>query len=119
MTQLYAVLAQETGVSRHLGTPYVKITMVGVKDRKEYITYIDQPNFNTKNWQHIINNPTRGFVIRNLRTKQHKGKDLINADSKPLIEYESEDPNEVLDVIKEYWLREDRRGPNRYGDLFE
>jgi len=120
MEQLYVVISQEWGTSRHLGTPYVKITMVGVTDRKEYITYVDRPNFNYSNWQHIIDNPERGYILRNLKTKTHRGKLLINADSKPLIEAEELSPDPILDVVKEHWEREDRRGgPNRFGDLFE
>jgi hypothetical protein len=118
MTQLYIVVKQERGTSRHMGTPLVKITFVGITDRKEYVTYVDLPNHNVKNWQHIIDNPDRGFVLRNLKVKQHRDRLLINADSKPLIEVEEESLDPIMTVVLSHWDRQDQ-GPNRFGDLFE
>lgn len=118
MTQLYMVIKQEPGHSRHLGTPLVKITFVGITDRREYVTYVDLPNHNRKNWQHIIDNPTRGYVLRNLQIKQHRDRLLINADSQPLIEVEEASLEPILNVVESHWDRQDQ-GPNRFGDLFE
>lgn len=118
--QPYVVLKQEWGRSRHLGTEYVKITVMGIKDRKEYYTYVDTPNHNYQNWQHIINNPKHGFVIRNLKTKQYKGKTLIDADSKPIIEIEDVDDSEIMRQISEIWAEEDmKNNSDRFGDLFK
>lgn len=120
MKQPFVVLKQEWGRSKHLGTEYVKITVMGIKDRKEYVTYVDTPNHNFKNWQHIINNPKHGFVIRNLRTKQHKGKTLIDADSKPIIDWEDSDDTEIMRQIAEVWAEEDLKADSdRFRDLFE
>jgi hypothetical protein len=117
MDQLYVVLNQEWGTSRHLGTPYVKITMVGIHDRNEYTTYVDTPNHNYRNWQHIIQHPERGYVLRNLKIKTHRGRQLINADSKPLIEVEDESLDPILDIVQEFWQRQDRGGPNRFWEI--
>ena len=118
--QPYVVLKQERGRSRHLGTEYVKITMMGIKDRREYHTYVDTPNHNYKNWEHIIRNPNHGFVIRNLKIKTHKGKELIDADSKIIIEIEDDDDTEIMRQIAEIWAEEDlKNNSDRFGDLFK
>lgn len=118
--QPYVVLKQERGYSRHLGTEYVKITFLGIKDRQEYHTYVDTPNHNYKNWEHIIRNPRHGFVVRNLKTKTHKGKTLINADSKPIIDWEDVDDEEIMRQVAEIWAEEDLKSDSdRFRDLFE
>jgi predicted alpha/beta hydrolase len=118
--QPYVVLKQEAGFSRHLGTEYVKITFLGIKDRKEYITYVDTPNHNYKNWEHIIRNPRHGFVVRNLKTKTHKGHELVNADSRPIIEIEDTDDVEIMRQVAEIWAEEDlKANSDRFRDMFE
>jgi hypothetical protein len=118
--QPYVVLKQEWGRSRHLGTEYVKITFLGIKDRKEYVTYVDSPNHNFKNWSHIINNPKHGFVVRNLKTKTHKAKTLIDADSKPIIEWEDDTDTEIMRQVSEIWAEEDvKANSDKFRDLFE
>jgi hypothetical protein len=118
--QPYVVLKQEWGRSRHLGTEYVKITMMGIKDRKEYVTYVDTPNHNYKNWSHIINNPKHGFVISNIKTKSHKGKELVDADSKPMIDWEDDDDTEIMKQIAEIWAEQDLKADSdKFRDLFE
>lgn len=120
MKQPFVVLKQERGYSKHLGTEYVKITFLGVKDRQEYVTYIDTPNHNYKNWTHIIQNPKHGFVVRNLKTKTHKGKTLIDADSKPIIEIEDDDDVDIMRQVAEIWAEEDiKNNSDRFRDLFE
>ena len=118
--QPYVVLKQDWGRSKHLGTEYVKITVMGIKDRKEYVTYVDTPNHNYKNWEHIIRNPNHGFVISNIKTKQHKGKELVDADSKPMIDWEDNDDTEILRQIAEIWAEEDlKNNSDKFRDLFE
>ena len=98
----------------------VTITFKGLKDRNIYTTYVDEPNHNYKNWTHVINNPQHGFVLRNLNTKANKGKLLIDADSKPIIDVESDDPDSMFKQINEFWDQEDRKNnSDRYSDLFE
>jgi hypothetical protein len=84
------------------------------------VTYIDAPHRNYKNWQHIINNPQHGFVLRNLKTKLHKGQELIDADSTPIIDWEDNTDTEIMRQIAEYWAEEDRKnGTDKFRDLFE
>ena len=118
--QPYIVLKQESRSSKVYGTPMTKITLLGVKDRMEYVTYIDQPNRNFTNWQHIINNPGAGFVLRNLKSKRHQGKNLIDADSRPIIEWQDDDDSEILRQLSEIWAEEDHKnGSDKFGDLFK
>lgn len=106
--QPYIILQQEHRFSKY-GTPMVKITFVGVKDRLEYVTYVDQPNRNYKHWEHIIRHPNHGFVLGNLRTKAHKDRLLISADSEPVIEWETTDPEEIFAQAQTLWTEEDRK----------
>jgi hypothetical protein len=121
--QPYIVLEQRSGHSQKYGTEMTTIIMVGVKDRREYVTYIDSPNRNTVNWAHITRNPTHGFVLRNLNTtakSTKKGQTIINADSQPIIEWETETLDEVLIDAQRYWAEEDRKkDSDKFGDLFE
>jgi hypothetical protein len=118
--QPYVVLKQEASISKRYGTPMTKITLLGVKDRREYVTYVDAPNRNHKNWSHIINNPDHGFVLRNIKTKQHKDKELVDADSKPIIEVEMENDQEIMRQVADIWAQEDlKNGSDKFRDLFE
>ena len=118
--QPYVVLKQEESTSKKYGTPMTKITLLGVKDRKEYITYVDTPHRNYKNWEHVINNPTHGFVLRNITTKIHKDKELVDADSKIIIEWEDNDDSEIMRQVAEIWAEEDlRNGSDKFSDLFK
>lgn len=121
--QPYIVLEQRQGHSQKYGTEMTTIIMVGVKDRREYVTYIDAPNRNVKHWQHITNSPTHGFVLRNLDTTNKstkKGQTIINADSQPIIEWETDTLDEVLADAQKFWAEEDKRnGSDKFGDLFE
>ena len=120
MKQPYIVLKQEQSTSKRYGTPMTKITLLGVKDRKEYITYIDAPNRNHKNWDHIVRNPEHGFILGNLKTKTHKDKDLIDADSRPLIQREDYDDVEIMKELAEIWAEEDlRRNTDKFSELFK
>jgi hypothetical protein len=121
--QPYIVLEQRQGHSQKYGTEMTTIIMVGVKDRREYVTYIDSPNRNAANWQHITRNTTHGFVLRNLNTtakSTKKGQTIINADSQPIIEWETDTLDEVLVDAQKYWEQEDlKKDSDKFGDLFE
>jgi hypothetical protein len=118
MKQPFIVLAQEHRFSK-IGTPMIKITFVGAKDRKEYITYIDKPNRNYKHWQHIVANPEHGFVLRNLIVKRHKDRLLIDADSQPIIECEDDNSERILSILQDVWSEQDRTAESdRFSDLF-
>jgi hypothetical protein len=117
--QPYIILEQSKRFSK-FGTPMVQITMVGVKDRLEYTTYIDAPNKNYKNWEHIIRHPDHGFVLGNCDVKTHKDKLLINADSDPVLEWESANPEEIFAQAQALWAEEDRKAEaGTFRDLFK
>jgi hypothetical protein len=121
--QPYIVIEQRAGYSKIAGTPMTTIIMVGVKDQREYVTYVDTPNRNAQHWGHITRNPEHGFVLRNLNTTNKttkKGQTIINADSEPIIEWETETLDEVLIDAQKYWEEEARKNnSDKFGDLFE
>jgi hypothetical protein len=118
-TQNYVVLTQEKGLSKITGHPYVKIILVGTKDRREYVTYVDSANYNQKNWFHILNNPQNGFILKNLRTKVSKDKLFIDADSQPQIAGEHDSLDHLLSILMEVWDEQDNRDKTNFKDLFE
>ena len=118
--QPYLVLKQQASTSKKYGTPMTKITLLGIKDRREYITYVDTPHHNYRNWQHVIQNPDHGFIISNVKTKPHKDKVLVDADSKIIIDWEDTSDEEMMRQISELWAEEDsRRGTDKFRDLFK
>jgi predicted GNAT family acetyltransferase len=123
LTQPYIVVEQKSGYSKIAGTPMTTVIMVGVKDRREYVTYVDTPNRNAVNWQHITRHADHGFVLRNLKVTDKttkKGQSIINADSEPIIEWETDTLDEVLADAQKFWEQEDRKnGSDKFGDLFE
>ena len=118
MKQPYFVVSQEHRISK-FGTEMVQITLLGIKDREKYTTYVDKPNRNYKNWQHVIDNPDDAFVLDGLKTKRHRDKVLIDADSKVVIAWQCENPQTVIDQIQEIWEEEDRRADaGTFRDLY-
>jgi hypothetical protein len=121
--QPYIVLEQRSGYSKIAGTPMTTLILVGVKDRREYVTYVDTPNRNADHWLHITRNPGHGFVLRNLKITNKttkKGQCIINADSQAIIEWEADTLDEVLIDAQKYWEEEDRKnGSDKFGDLFQ
>lgn len=118
INQPYLIIKQEAATSKKYGTPMTKITLLGIKDRKEYITYVDTPHRNYKNWEHIIRNPEHGFIVRNIKTKMHKDKELVDADSKVIIEWEDVNNDEMLKQIGEIWAEEDlKNSSDRFWDI--
>ena len=106
-SQPYFVAEQREIHSRYGGT-VTRITLVGIRDRKEYTTYVDLRNRNCQHWQHIINNPSHGFIIHGLKLK--RGKEfLISADSRPIIEWEHADPDVIASDLARYWDEEDAK----------
>jgi hypothetical protein len=117
--QNYIVLTQESGLSKITGQPYTKLTIVGTKDRREYVTYVDSANHNQKNWFHILNNPTSGFILKNLKTKVSRDRLLIDADSRPQIAAEHDSLDYLLQTLQEVWAEQDNRAKTNFRDLFE
>lgn len=119
MKQPYFVVSQEHKSSK-FGTEMVQVTLLGIKDRQQYTTYIDKPNRNYKNWQHVIDNPDDGFILDNLLLKTHKDKVLVNADSKVVIAWQCEEKNTVIDQINDLWNEQDRKDQaGTFRDLFQ
>lgn len=120
MKQPYVIMHQRQRLSKY-GNYITEIGVVGVLDRNEYVTYIDPNNNNHQNWQHILRHAEHGFVLNNLKLKKLKdGRTVVNADSDPIIEWETDDPNEIWQDLKSIWEEEDqRRGRNNWRDLFE
>lgn len=117
--QNYVIVKQESIDSKYGGT-VVKITLVGTRDRFEYITYVDPRNRNASNWFHIINHPLRGYILSGIKTKQSReGKLLVNADSDPIIRAEVEDISLLFAEVLAVWREQDERIPNQYRNLFE
>jgi hypothetical protein len=120
--QPYFIVEQRTSTSKVYGTPMTEITFIGCRDRKEYRTYVDSGNRNQQHWQHILNNPSHGFIVRNVRlTKKsnRRGIPLINADSQIIIEWEDDTPDEMARQLDEIWAEEDRRNDSdKFSDLF-
>jgi hypothetical protein len=119
VNQNYVVLDQQRGLSKITGHPYVKITFAGTRDRDEYTTYVDNNNHNYENWLHIINNPTHGFILSNLKVKRHKDRLLVDADSRPIIQAEDSDQSRVMDMLMEVWKEQDNKPVARFKELFE
>jgi uncharacterized protein YbbC (DUF1343 family) len=119
MAKHYAIIQQKEKFSKYGGS-VTEITLVGLSDRKEYVTWVDPTNFNSKNWAYIVNRPTHGFILTNLKQKRHSSRtDIINADSDFTIAWEHKDASEVIRAIMSKWAEEDEksRGPN-FDDFF-
>ncbi len=103
MRQPYIVLKQHPITSKY-GNRIYMITLVGAQDRLEYKTYIDPNNRNFKYWQHIIWNPDHGFVLKNCIVKKDN---IISADCRPIIAWETPSPEDVFDELYEIWTEQD------------
>ena len=102
----YAIIKQEQFHSKYGGIA-TEIILVNIKTRQEFKTYIDDRNFNSVNWQHILRHPERGYVITGVKIKDATKK-IINADSDPIISFESETQDTVFDELESYWAEQDR-----------
>jgi hypothetical protein len=107
MKQYYAVVKQEQSYSKYGGS-ITAITLIGLHDRQEYKTYIDPSNFNADHWGHIIRHPEHGFILGNLKTKRKLEKLIINADSDPIIAWEHDNIDALVEAVIEKWRQEDQ-----------
>lgn len=119
MAQHYAVIQQVSKWSRH-GGQVTEITMVGLKDRLPYTTWVDPMNVNAAHWAHITRTPQHGFILTDVRLKRMKGRvDVINADSVPRIAWEHHSCDEMIDTVMAQWRRQDGTAlPPQFDDLF-
>jgi hypothetical protein len=110
MTQPYIVLKQHPMTSKHGGKVF-HVTLVGAQDRCEYHTYIDPNNRNYKYWARVVENPSDGFVIRGCQIKK---EELISADSRITIVWQTDDANVVFDELYDIWREQDAERANHY-----
>ena len=118
INQNYVIYNQKTTGSKHGGT-VTTVNAIGVSDRKEYITYIDPTNFNSQNWIDIVSKPKSGFLVKGLKVKNFDKKNIINADSKPVILAETITPDPILVELYEIWKEQDETPPTTFKDLFD
>jgi hypothetical protein len=114
MNSHYAIINQQADVSKNDGSPYVKLTIVGIQTRETFTTYIDLNNHNVDNWMDIIMNPNSGFVVHGLKTTVKNGKTLINADSKPIIDVEAD----IVTLLSELKYTKPVKTTNNFNRLF-
>ena len=98
MKTLQFVKISKTYNSKHGG----QIFYVFFKGEKSYRTVLFDNMRNFKNWTEIINKAQRGDYIANLRTKLYKGKEIIDADSTPIL-YTAK---EFMEIQKEMFEEE-------------
>ena len=116
--QPFIILKQTQIFSKYGGTVW-RIDMVGVRDRADYVTYVDPRNSNYEGWAHIIRNREHGFVIRMLKEKKDKDG-LISADSRPIIEWQHDDKDVILKQLADLWQDQDAdKDPTTFRDLFK
>lgn len=114
--QYYIILKQKQITSKLNGERIIEVTLVGVKDRLLYTTYVDPRNRNFRNWSYIIHNPNQGYLLGPLKVKDFD-KGLINADSKVTILVTTEDHEEIYTEVLSKWQREDETG--HFDSLFD
>lgn len=87
-----------TGVERKeskYGGHIVQVNLMDF-DGVSYRTYLDPKNHNYPHWQGILNGPG-GCIMSGLKIK-NQNKNIINADSKPKIDWVG-DPSDLGNVI--------------------
>jgi hypothetical protein len=108
MSQPYIVLSTKKINSKHGGVIY-QVNLVGAQDRCEYHTYVDRKNRNYKYWVRIIEHPSNGFVIKGCQIKRD---DLISADSRISIVWQTDDANDVFSELYDIWREQDAEKAN-------
>lgn len=78
------------------GQPMVTIFMRGVEDGKDYRTYVVSGNRNEAAWASIIDSGSREIIIGFNRGKMKAKSNIIDADSKPYIIYQTPDNNALF-----------------------
>jgi hypothetical protein len=112
--QYYAIIQQRQLKSKH-GGDITEISMVGVKDRILYRTYVDSFNRNYSLWAPIIHNPLHGYLLTGIKIKSST-KALVNADSAVQVIFETTDNTELYSEIVAAWQKQDK---TQYQELFE
>jgi|LakMenEpi03Aug12_release.lakeMendotaPanAssembly.Ray.scaffolds.fasta_scaffold919956_2 hypothetical protein len=111
MSQPYIVLKQEVRYSTKNKSNYHVITMVGALDRHEYYTYVDVNNRNYRYWTRVINSPDSGFVLKGCQIKRDN---LISADSRITIVWQTANAEDVFSELYDIWQEQDKETANHY-----
>lgn len=104
MKERYLVLSQTVKNSRY-GQPITEIVLVDIHARTINKTYVDRANRNYANWQYIVQNPHKGYILTNLRTKS---PGLITADSRPRILHQTDHREELFSELITVWREQDQ-----------
>lgn len=94
--QEYEIIKKVSSTSnspKTFGQPMITIFVRGVEDKLDYRTYIVRGNRNESAWSAIIGSGSREIVIGFMRGKMKKGTNIIDADSKPYIIYQTPETN--------------------------
>lgn len=116
--QNYVIYQQSKQHSRH-GGMITKLLAIGVRDRKDYVTYIDPTNYNYQQWQPLVQNPTAGYLLGHMRVK-NQDKCILNADSQFKVLAVTATPDVLLYELHDIWKEQDEApAPNHFRELFE
>ena len=98
---------------RKNGGTMMRLTLQNLGTQVCADTYICPSHRNAKHWTEVLQNIKSAQLVSNIKTVKRKGKVLIDADSKPVVEWCGE--AKVLEErCRILW------GPtNNYNDLFE
>lgn len=103
----YLVTAIKPMPNRANGGVVYKVEMQDLKTQKFCHTWADPNMKNFRGWQPVIENKHQGQVLTGL--EPHPTKPMINADS-PVSHLFLGDPNELADIVAEYWSKPDLPG---------
>ena len=98
MNTLKFTKISKTYNSRHGG----QIFYIFFKGEKSYRTVLFDNMRNFKNWTEVLSKAERGDYITNLKMKLYKGKEIVDADSNPIL-YKAE---EYMEIQKEMFEQE-------------
>jgi len=80
----------------------IEVQLTGIKTRTEYKSWIDPKFANYSHWELLIGAAQeKGVVVSNLKLKD-PAKNLINADSRPRIEYVVT-RIELAELLSDFW----------------
>ena len=109
---VYQVIHIEQRVSKLNGGYYYLIKLQDIRTLQTFETSVDPAYKNYRNWTQIIEDQHRGQLITGVSTVHRKGKNIIDADSKPIQQIVC-DKSELLHQLSD-WRN---RSPSQ--DLFE
>lgn len=98
MSDTYIIVERPALINSRWGGEVYRVKLENVDTKKTYTTYIDPNNKNYRNWHEIVTSEDKGWVLENIRVKNHK-KGLVDADS-VFVVINTVDRNELRDA----WL---------------